>query len=129
MSSSWVSSHPIIGLTPKLTIWIYWLQYIHIYIYIYIFTNVISTSIHGTRKKEKKNRQEQEIRISRITAWGKEKILLIKKKEKTNLVRPLEKNQGICSQLVKRKLKPSTNTAMLQLQKCSTRVEPIIKLT
>ena len=28
--------------------------YIYIYIYIYIFTNLISTSIHGTRKKQKK---------------------------------------------------------------------------
>ena len=38
-------------------------------IYIYIYTNLISTSIHGTRKKtEKKNRQGQEIKISRITA-------------------------------------------------------------
>ena len=27
---------------------------IYIYIYIYIFTNLISTSIHGTRKKHKK---------------------------------------------------------------------------
>ena len=37
------------------------------------------------------------------------------KKEKANLVTPLEKNQEICSQLVKRKLKPSVNTAMLQI--------------
>ena len=40
------------------------------------FTNLISTSIHGTRKKRKKTRQEQEIKVSRITAPGeKEKIL------------------------------------------------------
>ena len=50
-------------------------------------------------------------------------------KEEANLVRPLEKNQGVCSQLVKRKLKPSVNSAMLQLPVCPTRVEPIIKLT
>ena len=39
----------------------------------YIFTNLISTSIHGTRKKKakKKPRQEQEIKVSRITARGK----------------------------------------------------------
>ena len=43
--------------------------YIYIYIYIYIFTNLISTSIHGTRKK--KPGQEQEIKVSRITAQGK----------------------------------------------------------
>ena len=28
--------------------------YIYIYIYIYLFTNLISTSIHSTRKKQKK---------------------------------------------------------------------------
>ena len=39
-----------------------------IYIYIYILTNLISTSIHGTRKK--KARQKQEIKVSRITAWN-----------------------------------------------------------
>ena len=76
------------------------------YIYVYIFTNLISTSIHGTRKKKrKKSRQEQEIKVSRITARGKKKKLWVKKKEKANLVRPLEKNQGIRSQSVKRKLK------------------------
>ena len=34
---------------------------------------MISTSIHGTRKKKEKNRQEQEIKVSRITAQGKKK--------------------------------------------------------
>ena len=42
------------------------------HIYIYIYTNLISTSIHSTRKK---NRQEQEIKVSRITAQGKKKKL------------------------------------------------------
>ena len=50
-------------------------------------------------------RQEQKIKISRITARGKKKKLSVKKKEKANLVRPLEKNQGMRRQLVKRKLK------------------------
>ena len=41
-----------------------------------MYTNLISTSIHGTRKKKrKKPRQEQEIKISRITARGKKKKL------------------------------------------------------
>ena len=39
----------------------------------YIFTNLISTGIHGTRKKQKKPCQEQEIKVSRITAQGKKK--------------------------------------------------------
>ena len=65
-----------------------------------------------TRKKEK-NRQEPEIIISRITARGKKKKYhrtkkkkkKEKKKEKANFVTPVEKNQEICSQLVKRKRK------------------------
>ena len=36
---------------------------------------------------------------------GEKEKIIGKKKEKANLVRPLEKNQGIRSQLVKRKLK------------------------
>ena len=58
-----------------------------------------------TRKKEKKKktRQEQEIKISRITARGKkEKKYHRKKKEKVNSFAPVAKNQEICSQLVKR---------------------------
>ena len=42
------------------------------YIHIYIYTNLLSTSIHGYQEKSlKKNRQELEIIISRITARGK----------------------------------------------------------
>ena len=71
----------------------------YIYIYIYIFTNLISTSIHGTRKNKKNPGQEQEIKISRITTQGKKKkVFWVKKKEKANLVRLLEKNQGVRSQ-------------------------------
>ena len=40
-----------------------------------MFTNLISTSIHGTRKKQKKPRQEQEIKVTQITAQGKKKEL------------------------------------------------------
>ena len=38
----------------------------HTYIYIYIYTNLISTSIHGTRKKQKKPWQEQEIKEKKL---------------------------------------------------------------
>ena len=50
---------------------------VHTHTHIYIFTNLIPTSIHGTRKKkkEKKTRQEQEIKVSRITTRGKNKRL------------------------------------------------------
>ena len=104
---------------------------IYIYIYIYIYTNLISTSIHGYQKKRKNpppGTRDKNRNISNHRPRGKRKNI-IGQKERTNPVTPVEKNQEICSQLVKRKLKPSVNTAMLQLQECSTRVEPIIKLT
>ena len=103
-----------------------WRLYIYIYTYIYIlyiyiqtlyilFTNLLSTSIHGYQ--EIKPRQEQEIRISRITAQGKKKKKYhrtkktkqkkTKKNENANSVTPVEKNLEICSQLVKRIIKPT----------------------
>ena len=69
--------------------------YVYIYIYTYIFTNLISTSIHGTRKKEKKTRQEQEIRVSRIAAWGKKKkYYRSKRKKRPNSSDLLKKIKG-----------------------------------
>ena len=54
--------------------------------HIYVFTNLQSTSIHGYQEKRKKNRQDLEIIISRITARGKKekskKIIGQKKKKK-----------------------------------------------
>ena len=107
-------------------------SYIYIYIYIYIFPNLLSTSIHGYQKKtkKKKKRQEQEIKISWITARGKKtKFHRTKRKKRPTPSHQSKKNQEICNQLVKRKLKPVVNAAMPQLQECSTRVEPITKLT
>ena len=60
--------------------------YIYIYIYIYIFTNLISTSIHGTRKKQK--HQRQEIKYLESLPGGKKKKIIGQKKEKANLVLP-----------------------------------------
>ena len=60
----------------------------------YIFTNLISTSIHGTRKKRKKNRQEQEIKVSRITARGKRKNYRSKRKKRPTSSDPLKKIKG-----------------------------------
>ena len=55
---------------------------------------MLSTSIHGYQKKRKKTRQEQEIKISRITAQGKKKkyhTTKKKKKEKAKSATPVEK--------------------------------------
>ena len=76
----------------------------------------MSTSIHGTRKKnEIKPRGTRDKSVSNNRPGEKEKM--IGQKERKGLPRPTPwKNQGIRSQLVKRKLKPSVNPAMLQLQ-------------
>ena len=87
--------------------------YFHVYIYIYILTNLLSTSIHGDIEKEKKNAKIQIYKISNHLSGVK------KKKEKANFVTPVEKNQEICHQLVKR---TKTQRKMLQCynyKKCS----------
>ena len=67
--------------------------------YIYIFTNQLSTSIHGTGKKQKTPGQEQEKKYLESRSRGKRKKFFgVKKKEKTNLILLLEKNQGVQSQ-------------------------------
>ena len=65
------------------------------YIYIYIYIYLLIKNLPAFTVPEKKTYQEP----------GEKKKLSVKKKENTNLVWPLEKNQGILSQLVKRKLK------------------------
>ena len=58
----------------------------------------MSTSIHGTRKKEKKKRQEQEIRISRITARRKKKkYYRTKTKKRSTRHTPLKKSRDMQS--------------------------------
>ena len=109
-------------------------SYIYIYISIYIYILLIyylpAFTVTKKKKKKKKPRQEQEIKISRITARGKkEKNVIGQKERKGQPPHTSRKNQEMCSQLVKRKLKPVVNAAMPQLQECSTRVEPITKLT
>ena len=85
-------------------------------------TNQISTSNHGIRKKPKKPLpRDKRKKMSRVTVQRKKKkVFWVKKKEKTNLVLLPEKNQGVLSQWQKKTKKPSANTAMLRLLKCST---------
>ena len=68
------------------------------------------------KKKEKKPSGTRDKNISNHRPGEKRKNVIgqKKKKEKTNPVTPVEKNQEMCSQLVKRKLKPVVNAAMPQ---------------
>ena len=62
-------------------------------------TNQISTSNHGIRKKPKNPCPGTREKMSRVTVQRKKKkVFWVKKKEKTNLVLLLEKNQGVLSQ-------------------------------
>ena len=55
----------------------------YLYIYTYILTNLLSTSIHGDKEKEKKTLPEFRDNKSRTNAWGKkEKDYREKKKKK-----------------------------------------------
>ena len=89
-------------------------------IYIYIFTSLISTSIHGTEKNKKNPGQEQEKKVSRITAQGKKKNFGSKRKKRPTSSDPLKKIKGYAVSGQKKTKKPSANPAMLQLLKCST---------
>ena len=102
-------------------------------IYIYIFTYLLSTSIHCYQEKRKKNRQDLEIIISRITARGEKKNIIgpkkKEKKEKANFVTPVEKNQEICNQLVKRKRKPTVKGCKATIaESAQYKVEPITNI-
>ena len=81
-------------------------QYIYIYIYIYI-TNLISTSIHGTRKYTKKTPPGTRDKSISIHCPGEKRKNYRSKKKKRPTSSDLlkKKNQGIRSQLVKGKLK------------------------
>ena len=82
-----------------------------------------------TRKKNKKTPETGDKNITNHRLQEKRKnIIGQKKKEKANFVTPVEKNQEIYSQLVKRKIKPTVkcrnatitrvlNTKLSQLQK------------
>ena len=94
---------------------IQWQRQLTQYIYTYIFPNLISTSIHGYQKKRKKNRQEQEIKYLEPPPGEKRKNIIGQNERKGQPRHTTWKYQEICSQMVKRKLKPSVNTEMLQI--------------
>ena len=70
----------------------------HTHIYIY---NLLNTSTYGKKKKTASNLK---IKIyNELLSRGKKIYIYWKKKEKANLVIPIEKNQHIRNWLVKRK--------------------------
>ena len=75
-----------------------------------MLTNLLSTSIHGDKEKEKK-RQNSEITNLESLPGEKRKRLSGEKKKKSNFVTPVEKSQEICNRLVKR---TKTHRKMLQ---------------
>ena len=81
-------------------------MYIYIYIYIYLLIYYLP-AFTVTRTPPPKTPRTKDKNISNHRPGEKEKISQDKKKEKTNPVTPVEKNQEICSQLVKRKIKPT----------------------
>ena len=86
-----MNKNEIFGRNPLFVLIVYQLfhkYFPQIYIYIYIFTNQLSTSIHGTRKKQKNPGQEQEKKISRITVQRKKKKVFWGKKERKDQPRP-----------------------------------------
>ena len=83
-------------------------------IHIHIVTKLLSTSIHGYQVKEEKKSSEfrdNNIPNHCLGEKFKKKFFWGKNKEKTNFVTSVEKNQEICSPLVKR---TKTHRKMLQ---------------
>ena len=89
--------------------------YIYIYIYIYILTNLLSTSIHGDKEKEKKTPEFRDNNISNHLLWKKDYREKKKKKRPTSS-RQLKKSRDMQSVGQKNKNRPQT-AALLQLQK------------
>ena len=72
---------------------------IYIYIYIYIYLLIKYLPVFTVPEKTKNPWPGTREKISRITVQRKKKkVFWVKKKEKTNLVLLLEKNQGVLSQ-------------------------------
>ena len=70
-----------------------------------IFTNLLSTSIHGYQEKNPPGTRDKNLKSQ--PGGKKKKNIIGQIKEKAKFVTPIEKNQDICSHLVKRKIKPT----------------------
>ena len=88
---------------------------LHGFTYIYIFTNLISTSIHGTRKKQKNAWPgTREKSISNHRPAEKVKNFGSKRKKRPTSSDPLKKIKGYAVSGQKKTKKPSANPAMLK---------------
>ena len=79
--------------------------YIHIYIYVYIYINILNNSPYGKKKKQKKD-PASDLNIKIYNESLSRGNIYIGKKEKANLVIPIEKNQKTHNWMAKRKKKP-----------------------
>ena len=88
------------------------------YIYIYIFTNLLPNSIYGDKEKEKKMPEFRDNNISRITARGKKKKVIRRKKKRKGQPYHTNWKKSRDTQSVGQKNKnPPQDAAMLQLQR------------
>ena len=100
-TSGGISSRPAAFLWPKICLCI-------IYINVYIFTNLISTSIHGTRKKTKKNltRNKRKKYLESPPRGKRKKEKILGQKERKGQPRPTPwKKSRDTQSVVKRKPK------------------------
>ena len=79
--------------------------HIYIYIYIYLLINYLPVFTVPEKNKKPLARNQEKKNISNHGPEEKEKVFWVKKKEKTNLVLLLEKNQGGNKSVAKRKPK------------------------
>ena len=119
-------------LTKKCCQYTYIHAYIYIYIYIYIYLLTYDRpAFTVARKKEKKSPASRDNNNSNYPhSGGKRKnIMGQKKKEKANFVTPVEKNQEICNQSVKRKRRPAVKCCIATItESAQYKVEPITNI-
>ena len=106
LTHTYIHSHIYTCIYIHIHIYLYIYTYIYSYIYTYIFTYLISTSIHGTREKQKKTLPgTRDKSISNHRPGEKEKNYWSKRKKRPTWSDPLKKKSRDTQSVVKRKLK------------------------
>ena len=120
----------LLSLSLSLSISLSLSLFLYLSLSLYIFTNLLSTSIHGYQEKRKKTPGTRDKNISNHRPGEKRKKIIgqkRKKKRKGQLRHTSwKKNQEICSQLVKRKIKPTVKCR--HYKSAQYEVEPITKI-